>query len=116
VPLEPRHPLEPALHEQLRSAFNQGLRNKNFFVWIDVRPTGAAEEFADLAPIVQETERWLATQDPDETANPNRLPELHFTDPAAEVTVQAIPRKHEARARPAEEIVGNPAPILVGYE
>lgn len=116
--LEPRHPLEPALHEQLRSALNRELRNKDFFVWIDVEPTGTGPEFAyeDLDRIVRKTEEWLATLNPDAIADPARPPELRFSNRVADVSVQAIPRKREVRDRRADEIVGNPLPILVGFE
>ena len=116
MPLEPSHPDEPELHRQLRDALNAELTNKNFFVWITVRPTGWQKSFAYLPSIVDKVEAWLETLDPDEA-----LPwdagggAIEFTDPAADVEIRAIPKKPEARGKPAREIVGNPEPVLSGY-
>lgn len=114
--MEPRHPLEPKLHEDLRAALNAGLRNQDFFVWIDVRPSGVSNDFARLDHMVEETDRWLATLDPDVVRpSEDRRAAVRFDDPAAEVKIEALPKKREARGQRAKEIVGNPAPILVGW-
>jgi hypothetical protein len=115
VSLQPSHPNEPALHHQLRDALNAELTNNDFFVWIEIRPTGQSRELATLPSIVSETEQWLAGLDPDAIDNPEELPEIRLSDPAADVTVRAIPKRQEARGRRAQEIVGNPDPILVGW-
>jgi len=36
-------------------------------------------------------------------------------DPAAEIKLRAIPKRPEARDRRADQIVGNPEPILAGW-
>lgn len=114
MPLEARHPDEVALHHELRDAFNQRLSSKGFFVWIDVRPTGKARRFRHLDRLVEETDRWLNRRDPD-AVKPSELPELPLEDEAATVRITAIPRKREVRAQRAAEIVGNPGPVLVGW-
>ena len=114
--LSARHPDEPALHHELRDAFNRELTSTNFFVWIDVRPTGTANEFAHLDQVVAATEEWLGDLDPD-AAPPGegRVNERWIIDPAAEVKMRAIPKKPDARNRRSDPIVANPEPILVGY-
>jgi hypothetical protein len=113
VPLEPSHPDEAALHHALRDALNQELTNKNFFVWINVHPTGMSQEFEDLPSIVRETESWLSGLDPD-SEEATGLPELAFLDKAAEVKIRAVPKKATARDR-AGPVVGNPEPALAGW-
>jgi hypothetical protein len=120
--LEPLHPDEPELHRQLRDALNEGLTNTDFFVWITVRPTGHQNRFSYLPRIVQRTDRWLASLDPDapqedrkSSFDPAALLNAEFQDPAADVRIRAIPKKPEARGRRAAEIVGNPEPALAGY-
>jgi len=112
--MQARHPHEVALHHGLRDAFNQRLTSKGFFVWIDVRPTEEAQQFEDVDRLVAETEAWLDGLDPDQVES-KKLPELDLVDKAATVTVTAIPRKPEVRGYRADEIVGNPGPVLVGW-
>ena len=112
--MKPSHPDEPVLHRQLRDALNEHLTSTEFFVWITVHPTGEAKEFATLPGIAAETDKWLATLDPDDIA-PGDLPEKQFEDPAADVTIRAVPKKREARAYRSVQIVGNPEPMLVGW-
>jgi hypothetical protein len=114
MPLEPLHPDEPALHHALRDALNQRLTSTDFFVWISITPTGAAQDFRDLNALVDHTERWLAERRVD-TVEANELPELQLSDPAAEVRIRAVPKKPAARGRRAPEIVGNPEPALAGW-
>jgi hypothetical protein len=114
MPLEPRHPDEPALHHQLRDALNEALTNTNFFVWIDVVPTGTGTELVQLPQIVNDTEQWLASLDPEEVPKDD-LPEMVWSDPTAEVRITAIPKKEEARDHRAIQIVGNPEPIIAGW-
>jgi hypothetical protein len=116
MPLEPRHPDELALHHELRDAFNQRLRNTNFFIWIDVRPTGRYQRFQHLDQVIRATETWLADLDPDAPRSADHLPERWLVDPAAEMKLRAIPRKREVRGYRAAEIVGNPEPVLVGWQ
>ncbi len=116
MPLEPRHPDEAALHHGLRDAFNGELKNANFFVWIDVRPVGESKRFAHLDQIVKATEEWLGDLDPDAPRIADRLPERWIVDPAAEVKLRAIRRKRKVRGHRAAQIVGNPEPVLVGWE
>lgn len=116
MPLEPSHPDEPELHRQLRDALNDELRNTKFFVWITVRPTGWQKSFAYLPRIVAAVEEWLDTLDPDEVRpwdEGNGW--ISISDPAADVRIRAIPKKPGARGRRADQIVGNPAPVLTGY-
>jgi hypothetical protein len=113
--LQARHPLERALHHQLRDALNSELRNPNFFVWIDVRPLGDRDAFDDLGRIVKDTEQWLGSLDPDEDATSEHLPERWERDAAADVKLRAIPKKPEKRSHRADQIVGNPEPILAGF-
>lgn len=108
--------MEPELHEQLRQALNRGLSNKDFFVWISVTPTGSSSRFNDLGSIVRETEHWLARLDPDAVDPQWSRKRRVFADPAAEVEIQAIPKKKSARGSRAAEIVGNPAPALAGWQ
>lgn len=115
MPLEPRHPDELALHHELRDAFNRELTNTNFFVWIDVRPSGGHKQFAYLDQIIKATEEWLGDLDPDSLPGPDRIAERWIEDPAAEIKLRAIPKKPEARAYRSDQIVGNPEPILVGW-
>jgi hypothetical protein len=112
--LDPRHPDEPALHHELRDELNEHLTNPNFFVWIEVKPTGHQTELGEVAQIVNDTERWLGSLDPDDV-RPDDLPEQVWSDPAAEVHITAIPKSPQSRGRRADQIVGNPEPILVGY-
>jgi hypothetical protein len=116
MPLEARHPLEPALHHELRDAFNRQLQNTNFFIWIDVRPTGDQDSFVDLNRLVREIESWLAGLAPDAVRGPDHLPETWIHDPAAAVKLRAIPKKREARGYRSDQIVGNPEPILLGWQ
>jgi len=90
------------------------LRNKNFFVWISVEPTGDAKHFSSLQKVVGRTEDWLSTLDPD-AVREGELPKLPLHETAAEIEVTALPRKPEVRDRRADEIVGNPWPVLVGW-
>ena len=113
--LSARHPDEPALHHELRDAFNRKLTSTKFFVWIDVRPTGGLKRFAHLDEIVRATEQWLTDLDPDAPAAPDRIAERWIVDPAAEIKLRAIPKRPEARDRRADEIVGNREPILAGW-
>lgn len=115
MPLQARHPLEPALHHALRDALDGGLQSTDFFVWIDVRPTGVSDAFTDLDRIVNETQSWLAHLDPDTGLNPDHVAERWDHDPAAEIKLQAIPKKPEARGYRSKPIVGNPEPILAGW-
>jgi len=115
MPLEPTHPLEPALHRELRDGLNRELRNRNFFVWIDVRPTGTRSSFVDLARIVREAEAWLTDLDPDAQVGNERFRERVWSDPAADVRLKAIPKKPSARHERSREIVGNPEPALAGW-
>jgi hypothetical protein len=110
-----RHPDEVALHHELRDALNKSLLNSSFFVWIDVRPTGERKAFVDVEAIIADTERWLASLDPDAASDGANLRELHLVDPAADVKVSAIPKKRSARSRRADQIVGNPEPVLAGW-
>ena len=114
MPLEPSHPDEPVLHRGLRDALNRELTTPNFFVWINVSPTGRRLEFEDLPAIVRQTESWLRTLDPD-SVDASQLPERTFSDKAAQVQIRAIPKKRSARAQRAAEVVGNPEPALAGW-
>lgn len=111
---KPRHPDEPALHEELRKALNEDLTDKGFFVWIDVEPTGDARHFENLDQIVRKTDEWLHSLDPD-AVQEGALPEIKFEDPAAVVEITAIPRKKKVRGYRAQEIVGNAGPMLIGW-
>lgn len=111
--LQPVHPDEPALHHELRDALNKSLTNTSFFVWINVTPAGGYTQFDDLGKIVRGIEWWLSTLDP-EAIRSDSVPELEISDLAADVRVRALPKKREARARRAPQIVGNPEPVLVG--
>lgn len=114
MPLEPLHPAEPVLHHTLRDSLNQSLTNTDFFVWISITPTGERNDFDDLNGIVSATEQWLSEQDP-ESVDPDRLPEVEFSDRAADVSIRAIPKKPSARGNHPGEIVGNPEPALAGW-
>jgi hypothetical protein len=113
--LRPIHPDEPALHHELRDALNGGLANTDFFVWIDVTPTGGQRQFDDLERVVRGIEWWLGTLDPDAIRGSEPVPEVEISDFAADVQVRALPKKREARERRAPQIVGNPEPVLVGW-
>lgn len=113
--LRPVHPDEPALHHELRDALNKSLTTTSFLVWISVEPAGGSRQFDDLQKIVGEIERWLGTLDPDAIGFTEAVPEREISDPAAEVRVRALPKKREARAQRAVQIVGNPEPVLVGW-
>jgi hypothetical protein len=113
--LSARHPDEVDLHHELRDAFNRQLTNTDFFVWIDVRPTGQAKHFAHLEEIVRATEEWLGDLDPDAPSGLDKIAERWIIDPAAEIKLRAIPKKPEARTYRSDQIVGNPEPILVGW-
>lgn len=115
MPFEPRHPDEPALHHQLRDALNAGLQNTNFFVWIDVWPSGEAKTFQALETVVEKAERWLSSLDPDVASGDPDLPEWRYDDLAGRVRLHALPKKPEARGARAGEIVGNPEPIVTGF-
>jgi len=114
VEFRPGHPLEPQLHQELREALNRDLSTTDFFVWIGVEPTGERDHFDDLPSIVDKTEQWLAGLDPGAINQRGNLPRQVILDPAAEVEIQAIPKKESARGSRSGEVVGNPAPILVG--
>lgn len=108
------HEDEIALHHELRDALNGGLTSKNFFVWITVEPTGDAKRFADLDNVIARTEAWLSTLNPDAVPEAD-LPKLQLHDKAAAMEITALPRKPEVRDHRAQEIVGNPGPVLVGW-
>jgi hypothetical protein len=108
------HPDEIALHHELRDALNDSLTNKNFFVWINVQPTGDAKQFSNLDEIVGRVEGWLSDLNPDDVQE-SSLPKLALDDEAASIGVTALPRKPEVRDHRAAEIVGNPWPVLVGW-
>lgn len=112
--LTPSHPDEPALHHQLRDALNQTLTSRDFFVWINVRPTGERVEFENLEAIVSDAEQWLSSLDPDRV-DATELPERDYADKSAEVELRAIPKKPSARGRQTSQIVGNPEPVLAGW-
>lgn len=103
-----------ALHHQLRDAFNASLRNKNFFVWIHVMPTGDAAQFSDLGKMIERTEAWLSDLDP-EAVREGDLPKLKLREKAASVEITALPRTREVRGYRATEIVGNPEPVLTRW-
>lgn len=108
------HKDEIALHHELRDALNRDLTNKNFFVWINVEPTGEAKRFAHLGKMIGRTEAWLSTLNPD-AVREGDLPKLQLDEKAASVEITALPRKPEVRDHRAQEIVGNPGPVLVGW-
>jgi hypothetical protein len=108
------HKDEIALHHELRDALNGGLTNTNFFVWINVKPTGDAKRFVRLDQMVGRTEAWLSTLDPD-AVREGDLPKLQLQEEAASVEITALPRKPEVRDHRATEIVGNPGPVLTGW-
>lgn len=114
MPYKASHPDETALHHALRDALNRGLKNTNFFVWIRVKPTGRARPFDDLPRIVDETETWLNSLNPD-AVKEKELPKRRFEQQAASIEITALPRKSEVRGYRASEIVGNPTPVLVGW-
>jgi hypothetical protein len=114
MPYRASHPDETVLHYALRDALNRGLRNTNFFVWIRVKPTGNAKQFDDLPRIVNDTEIWLNSLNPD-AVREKELPKRRFDERAASVEITALPRKPEVRGYRATEIVGNPSPVLVGW-
>jgi hypothetical protein len=64
MPLETLHPDESALHHALRDALNQRLTSR-FFCLDQRRANRGRDTFVDLDGLVTETERWLATRDPD---------------------------------------------------
>lgn len=108
----PLYPDERELHHQLRDALNQSLSNKNFFVWINITPSGVRHGFENLGRIVSGIEWWLDTLDPDALSGDE---EILLEDAAAEVRIRALPKKPEARSRRAAQIVGNPEPVVVGW-
>ncbi|HVO55634.1 MAG TPA: hypothetical protein VMT37_14575 [Solirubrobacterales bacterium] len=108
------HEDEVALHHELRDAFNRDLTNRNFFVWLNVDPTGEAKQFAHLDKMVERTEAWLANLNPD-AVREGDLPTLQLHEEAASVEITALPRRREVRDHRAQEIVGNPGPVLVGW-
>lgn len=114
MPYRASHPDETVLHHALRDALNHGLRNTNFFVWIRVKPTGRTTQFDDLPRIVNDTEIWLNSLNPD-AVKEKELPKRRFDERAASVEITALPRKPEVRGYRATEIVGNPSPVLVGW-
>lgn len=103
-----------ALHHQLRDALNASLKNKNFFVWINVMPTGDASRFSELDRMVERTEDWLSRLNPD-AVREGDLPKLQLRENAASVEITALPRKREVRGYRAAEIVGNPEPVLTRW-
>ncbi len=113
--LKPIHPSEPPLHHELRDALNRNLANTSFFVWINVTPTGTEQQFADLERIVSDIGWWLDKLDPDAIHGTEDVPELDISDAAADIRVRALPKKPAARLQRAEQIVGNPEPVLVGW-
>jgi hypothetical protein len=110
----PSHPDEPVLHHALRDALNRELKNKDFFVWVTVEPTGEAKEFENLDGIVAGTEAWLDRLNPD-AVEEKALPKYEIEQPAATVQITALPRKAEVRDHRAGQIVANPNPIMVGW-
>lgn len=114
MPYKASHPDEMSLHHALRDALNRGLKNTNFFVWIRVKPTGKAKQFNDLPRIVGDTEAWLTSLNPD-AVKEKELPKRRFEQQAALIEITALPRKAEVRGYRASEIVGNPTPVLVGW-
>jgi len=108
------HPDEITLHHELRDSLNSSLTNRNFFVWINVRPTGDAKQFSNLNGMASKIESWLSDLDPD-AVEEGDLPKLPLHDDAASVEITALPRKAEVRDHRAAEIVGNPWPVLVGW-
>jgi hypothetical protein len=99
----------------LRDALNARLTNPNFFVWITVEPNGQGTVLASVDQIVQDTERWLSSLDPEAISSPDAVPERQFVDPAASVRIRAIPKRPEARLQRSESIVGNPEPVVAGW-
>jgi hypothetical protein len=114
--LHPLHPDEPGLHHALRDALNERISNTGFFVWINVSPSGLQREYADLDRLVAGVQLWLDTLDPDRMSASEGVPEMAMFDPAAEVRVRALPKKPSARTVCARAVVGNPEPVLVGWE
>jgi hypothetical protein len=111
----PSHPAELALHHELRDALNGKLDNGSFFVWINVAPTGANTRFANVQRIVAGIEWWLGTLDPDAIPATEAVPQIHLSDPAADVRVRALPKRPDARSRRSTGIVGNPEPALAAW-
>lgn len=114
MPFQARHPDETALHSEIRDALNSEIQSKNFFVWLNILPTGQGSEIDDLPGLVAETEEWLRSLDPDAVSE-KELPKRVIKRRAAIVELTALPRKPEVRSYPADQIVGNPGPILVGW-
>lgn len=114
MPLAPLHPDEPALHHELRDALNAGLHNTEFFVWINVTPSGQAQSFGRLDDLVVSAAKWLSSLDPDSVSAQEEAPELHYTAEAGRARLRALPKKPEARGR-SGQIVGNPEPVLAGW-
>ncbi|MEA2459112.1 MAG: hypothetical protein QOC95_2084 [Thermoleophilaceae bacterium] len=113
--MQPAHPDESGLHRQLRDALNESLASTNFLVWITVEASGDGTHLSTTREIVLRTEQWLSSLDPETIPTPEAIPEMAFTDPAAEVRIRAIPKKPEARGYRSQPIVGNPEPAVAGW-
>jgi hypothetical protein len=110
--LEPTHPHSLALHHQVRDHLEENLKTWDYFVWINVRPTGAGDKIGDL-DIAGTTDDWLAALP--EHEHGKTFERVTYDFEQATVVVIAVPKIPEARTGRAYPVVGNPEPVLGGY-
>ncbi len=86
---------EYEVHVRVRDALEQGVRDRRFFVWLNIRlDRGTEPEFEDRE-VVKYVEEWLASLDPDD--RPNSPPVTVWEGPNVEVRLSALRhRRHPA--------------------
>lgn len=92
------------LHHALSEALEGGVANRDWFLWLDV---SGGDPHPDFSSLIEQTERWLAQQDPDAR---ELATTLSWQQRGLHVEIRAEPKK--PRARGAQPLVGNPYPAF----
>ncbi len=97
------------LHRRIVLALESGVRNREWWLWIDFE----LEEYSDtsLVGLAYSVERWLEQVSPDhQLKRRDRVRELKWPGPGIQVILIAVPRGAATRGSP--ELVGNPIPAF----
>jgi hypothetical protein len=95
-------------HRLVSEALEQGVRNRDWFLWINVNGDTFLAPNDNLDSLVQLTEQWLRELDPDAERKPAPFawPGPH----GVSVVLRALPKKPHARG--SNPLVGNPYPAF----
>jgi hypothetical protein len=95
-----------AWHRELARQLDNDLKERRFWLWIDVEPAGVTAEVTNQAgSLVAKVDEWLATLgDPANHRSADPAKDT-FTETGVDLTVQALGKGEGA---PSHPVVGNP--------